>query len=257
MVAGSEADIKSGCCPGLLAGLDCPFCLVLGVRLRVSIIMPVLNEAAGIAAALDALQPLRRAGCEVILADGGSTDGTREAAMTLYDQWIDAPRGRANQMNAGAAVAAGSLLLFLHADTRLPGQALQWLTRFAASERYWGWFDVRLSGQRPLYRVVAWFMRWRSRLTRVATGDQALFVRRVLFEQVGGYESIPLMEDVALCKDLRRHGPPYCIPDPVITDSRRWDVNGPWRTIVLMWRLRWAYWRGQAPETLAQRYRNQ
>lgn len=217
--------------------------------------MPVLNEAAGIDTTLGLLQSLRAAGCEVILADGGSGDGTRDAAAGLYDQWVDAPPGRARQMNAGAAVAGGDLLLFLHADTLLPPDALSWLERFAASDRQWGRFDVRLSGQRPLFRVIAWFMNRRSRLTGVATGDQAMFVRRSLFEQVGGYEPIPLMEDVALSRTLRRFSRPYCIPASVITDSRRWEMNGAWRTIVLMWRLRWAYWRGEAPEVLARRYR--
>ncbi|WP_295720329.1 TIGR04283 family arsenosugar biosynthesis glycosyltransferase [uncultured Halovibrio sp.] len=224
--------------------------------MRISIIMPVLNEAAGIGATLAALQPLRVAGCEVILADGGSEDGTHEAAGDRFDRWISAPRGRANQMNAGASAATGELLLFLHADTRLPANALQWLERFAASDRLWGRFDVRLSGNRPLFRVIAWFMNQRSRLTGVATGDQAIVVRRSLFERVGGYEPIPLMEDVALSKTLRRYTRPYCIRASVITDSRRWEVNGPWRTIVLMWRLRWAYWRGVDPKELARRYRS-
>ncbi|MFO7787083.1 MAG: TIGR04283 family arsenosugar biosynthesis glycosyltransferase [Halospina sp.] len=223
--------------------------------MRVSIIMPVLNEAAGIRETLLALESLRGAGCELIIADGGSEDGTAEAAAGLYDQWVDAPRGRARQMNAGAAAATGELLLFLHADTWLPADALQWLERFAASNRLWGRFDVRLSGDRPLFRVIAWFMNQRSRLTGVATGDQAIFVRRSLFEQVGGYEPIPLMEDVALSKALRRHSRPYCIRASVITDNRRWEVNGAWRTIGLMWRLRWAYWRGTDPEILARRYR--
>ncbi|WP_245800831.1 TIGR04283 family arsenosugar biosynthesis glycosyltransferase [Vreelandella utahensis] len=223
--------------------------------MRISIIIPVLNEAGGIGATLAALQPLRGVGCELILADGGSDDGTREAAGHLCDLWIEAPQGRANQMNAGAAAASGELLLFLHADTRLPVDALAWLERFAASDRLWGRFDVRLSGNRPLFRVIAWFMNQRSRLTGVATGDQAIVVRRTVFERVGGYESIPLMEDVALSKTLRRHSRPYCIWASVITDSRRWEVNGAWRTIVLMWRLRWAYWRGTDPETLARRYR--
>ena len=218
--------------------------------------MPVLNEAAGIGTMLAALQPLRAAGCEVILADGGSNDGTREAAGDCFDQWVDAPRGRARQMNAGAAAAAGELLLFLHADTRLPADALQWLERFAASDRLWGRFDVRLSGDRPLFRVIAWFMNQRSRLTGVATGDQAIVVRRSLFKRVGGYEPIPLMEDVALSKTLRRYSRPYCMRASVITDSRRWELNGAWRTIVLMWWLRWAYWRGTSPEVLARRYRS-
>ncbi|WP_233128894.1 TIGR04283 family arsenosugar biosynthesis glycosyltransferase [Halovibrio salipaludis] len=224
--------------------------------MRGSIIMPVLNEAAAIGATLETLQPLRAAGWEVILADGGSSDGTHDAADGLFDRWIEAHPGRARQMNAGAAAASGEILLFLHADTRFPVDALDWLERFAASDRLWGRFDVRLSGNRPLFRVIAWFMNQRSRLTGVATGDQAIVVRRSLFERVGGYEPIPLMEDVALCKALRCHSRPYCIRASVITDSRRWEVNGPWRTIVLMWRLRWAYWRGVDPKELARRYRS-
>ncbi|MEQ6885978.1 TIGR04283 family arsenosugar biosynthesis glycosyltransferase [Salicola sp. Rm-C-2C1-2] len=223
--------------------------------MQISIIMPVLNEAASIRGTLAALQSFRAGGCEVILADGGSDDGTREAADGLHDQWVVGSQGRARQMNAGAAAANGNLLLFLHADTRLPGDALQWLARFEASDRRWGRFDVQLSGHRPLFRVIAWCMNRRSQLTGVATGDQAIFVRRGLFENVGGYEPIALMEDVALSKTLRRHCRPYCIPASVITDSRRWEVNGTWRTIALMWRLRWGYWRGEAPEVLAQRYR--
>lgn len=224
--------------------------------MRVSIIIPVLNEAVGIRETLLALQPLRDGGCEVILADGGSSDGTRDAAEGLFDRWIDAQPGRARQMNAGAAMASTDLLLFLHADTRLPGDALQWLERLSASDRLWGRFDVRLSGSRPLFRVIAWFMNQRSRLTGIATGDQAIVVHRSLFERIGRYQPIPLMEDVALSSALRRHSHPYCIPASVITDSRRWEVNGAWRTIVLMWRLRWAYWRGTPPEILAQRYRS-
>lgn len=218
--------------------------------------MPVLNEAAGLAATLSSLQGLREAGCELVLADGGSEDGSRDLAAPLCDQWVAAPRGRARQMNTGAAAATGDVLVFLHADTQLPEDALEWLERFAAGDRQWGRFDVRLSGRRPLFRVIAWFMNRRSRLTGVATGDQAIFVKRGLFEQVGGYEPIPLMEDVALTRTLRHYDRPYCIPASVITDSRRWELNGPWRTIVLMWQLRWAYWRGTDPEVLARRYRD-
>ncbi|MDX1633601.1 MAG: TIGR04283 family arsenosugar biosynthesis glycosyltransferase [Marinobacter sp.] len=223
---------------------------------RVSVILPVWREAAGIEAALAALAPWRQAGHEVIVVDGGSDDGTAERARPHCDRLLVAGRGRAAQMNAGAAEATGDILLFLHADTRLPAEARPELMRFAASARHWGRFDVRLSGDRPLFRVIGWFMNQRSRLTGIATGDQAIFVRRATFEALQGFEEQPLMEDVELCSRLRLASAPWCIRAPVVTSSRRWEIHGPWRTIVLMWRLRWRYWRGVAPETLAREYRS-
>ena len=221
---------------------------------QLSIVIPVLNEATTIGAALAALQPLREVGHEVIVADGGSQDGTREAAEGLHDQWVTAARGRAVQMNAGAAAAQGDVLVFLHADTRLPADAPDWLARFCRGSKAWGRFDVRLSGQRFLFRVIAFFMNHRSRMTGICTGDQALFVRRAVFEALGGFDELPLMEDVALSRRLRQHSWPFRVPSAVTTDSRRWQKHGAWRTIALMWRLRWAYWCGVAPERLARRY---
>ncbi|MEP5981409.1 MAG: TIGR04283 family arsenosugar biosynthesis glycosyltransferase, partial [Marinobacter alexandrii] len=150
-----------------------------------SVVVPVWNEAAGIQNTLEALAPLRRAGHEILVVDAGSDDGTAALARPLCDRVVDADKGRAAQMNAGVAVARGNLLLFLHADTRLPSDALQRLQAFMASGNAWGRFDVRLSGQRPLFRVIAWFMNTRSRLTGICTGDQALFVRRDVFEALG------------------------------------------------------------------------
>ncbi|WP_166646084.1 TIGR04283 family arsenosugar biosynthesis glycosyltransferase [Halospina denitrificans] len=222
--------------------------------MQLSIIMPVLNESASIRRTLEALQALRRGGHEVVLCDGGSTDGTREAAAGLYDQWVAAMPGRAAQMNAGAAQARGNLLLFLHADTLLPEAAPEWLERFWRSNRDWGRFDVRLSGNRGLFRVIGFFMNLRSRLTGICTGDQAQFVRRSLFEGLGGFAPLPLMEDVEFSGRLKQHSRPFCIPSPVVTDSRRWEANGAWRTILLMWRLRWDYWRGVPAEQLRARY---
>lgn len=224
--------------------------------ISLSIIVPVWREAAGIESALKALMPLRDAGHEVIVVDAGSDDGTATLARPLCDRVVQSGKGRAVQMNAGAELARGRLLLFLHADTRLPEDALRQLEGFMASGCAWGRFDVRLSGRRTLYRVIAWFMNWRSRLTGICTGDQALFVRRDAFEALGGFQPLPLMEDVELSRRLGLVSRPFCVRSPVITDSRRWETLGPWRTIFLMWRLRWRYWRGESPESLAKAYRS-
>lgn len=221
-----------------------------------SVIVPVLREAAGIEDTLKGLAPLRKAGHEVIVVDAGSDDGTAALARPLCDRVLETQAGRATQMNAGAAVAQGNLLLFLHADTSLPADALAQLALFAERRSAWGRFDVRLSGDRFLFRVIAWFMNKRSRLTGVCTGDQAMFVRRDAFEALGGFLPMPLMEDVELSRRLGLVSRPFCIRSPVVTDSRRWEKLGPWRTIFLMWRLRWRYWRGESPESLAQAYRS-
>ncbi|MDX1588888.1 MAG: TIGR04283 family arsenosugar biosynthesis glycosyltransferase [Oleiphilaceae bacterium] len=222
--------------------------------MKISVIVPLLNEADGIATTLGPLQAWRIAGHEVILADGGSRDASREAARGLYDRWLDAPRGRARQMNAGAALARGDVLLFLHADTVLPADALAQLQAFAASDSLWGRFNVRLSGGGALFRLIGFLINWRSRLTGIATGDQGIFVRADLFHRLGGFADIPLMEDVELCRRLRALGRPRCIRARALTSSRRWREHGPWRTIFLMWRLRWEYWRGRPPEQLVARY---
>lgn len=221
-----------------------------------SVIVPVWMEAASVVDTLEALAPVRARGHEVIVVDAGSSDGTAERARPLCDRVIQSDKGRAVQMNAGAAVARGDLLLFLHADTRLPSGALEQLTAFVQSRRAWGRFDVRLTGKRPLFRVIAWFMNQRSRLTGICTGDQALFVRRDVFEALAGFAPLPLMEDVELSRRLCLVSRPFCIREPVLTDSRRWQKHGAWRTIFLMWRLRWRYWRGESPESLAQVYRS-
>jgi len=220
-----------------------------------SIVVPVLDEAAGIAAMLQALGPLRSRGAEVIVVDGGSRDGTPELAAPLADRVLSSARGRARQMNAGALRAAADVLLFLHADTRLPDAADHHITAALRAGAGWGRFDVRISGRPWMLRVVAACMNRRSRLTGIATGDQALFVRRALFQQVGGYPDQPLMEDVELSRRLRRVAPPACLREAVVTSGRRWESRGVWRTIVLMWWLRWRYWRGVSPDRLARAYR--
>ncbi len=271
---------------------------------RLSIIVPTLNEAEGIANLLVSLMPLRQRGHEVIVADGGSIDNTVELSCPLADVVIKAPRGRAAQMNAGVALASGDVLLFLHADTRLPPQAdeliLKHLTHpacgfthltldpphydpaqamrqdglinpepqkpdksneFASTleahfcqEYLWGRFDVTIEGKHPFLPVVAWLMNHRSRLTGIATGDQAMFVYREVFEAVGGFPNIALMEDIALSKKLKAISSPMCLKARVTTSGRRWEKHGILRTILKMWRLRLAYFFGVDPIRLAKAY---
>ena len=218
---------------------------------RLTIVVPVLNEARGLAQSLQALAPLRARGHEVIVVDGGSDDASAELAAPLADRVLRAPRGRAVQMNAGARAASGDVLLFLHADTRLPVHADE--TVLSAVKRHlWGRFDVDIEGRHPLLRVVAAAMNLRSRLSGIATGDQAMFVRREAFP---GFPEIALMEDIALSRALKRAGAPACLRDRVRTSGRRWESRGVLRTILLMWRLRALFWLGVAPERLARRYR--
>ena len=221
---------------------------------RISIVIPVLDEAGRIVATLAALAPLRAQGAELIVVDGGSSDGTAALCKGLADAVLSAPRGRALQMNAAARAASGAVLLFLHADTRLPDDALTQIAQ-AVQTQPWGRFDVRIAGRSPMLPVVAALMNTRSRLTGIATGDQALFVRRDAFDAVGGFPAQPLMEDIELCKRLRRLGRPACLRAKVVTSGRRWDSRGAWRTIGLMWRLRLLYWLGVPAERLAAAYR--
>jgi rSAM/selenodomain-associated transferase 2 len=220
-----------------------------------SVIVPTLNESAGIVATLATLQPLRRRGVEIIVADGGSTDDTRAFAAPFADAVITASRGRARQMNAGAAHACGGVLLFLHADTCLPDGADRLVEQaMTAEENVWGRFDVSIAGTSVLLRVVAWFMNRRSRLTGVATGDQAMFVRTSVFRAIGGFADIALMEDIELSGRLKRCGWPVCLEQRVVTSGRRWERSGVLRTMLLMWRLRVAYLLGAEPARLAVRY---
>ena len=221
-------------------------------RAAVSIIVPALNEAPGIGDLLASLQPLRTDRCELLVVDGGSRDATASLAAQFCDRVIIAPRGRAAQMNAGAIEARGDLLIFLHADTRLPSDALT-LVRDALRPpgRCWGRFDVRLDSPHPLLGLVATMMNLRSRLTGIATGDQALFVRAETFHALGGFASQPLMEDIDLSRRLRARARPVCLRARVHTSARRWLRHGVLRTIWLMWRLRLAYALGVSPERLA------
>jgi rSAM/selenodomain-associated transferase 2 len=220
------------------------------VAQRLTVVVPALNEAPGIAACLARLAPLRARGHEVIVVDGGSDDGTPAIAAPLADRVIAAPRGRAAQMNAGAAAAQGDGLLFLHADTLLPPEADR-LVAEALAAHAWGRFDVAIDSDDPRLAVIAFFINRRSRLSGIATGDQAIFVRRDAFP---GFAPIALMEDVAFSRTMKLLSPPACLQARVLTSARRWERHGVARTLLLMWRLRYDYWRGADPDELARRY---
>lgn len=220
-----------------------------------SIVVPVLNEAAGVKTTLASLAPLRQRGVEVIVVDGGSQDATAALARPHADAVVAAARGRARQMNAGAAAARGAVLLFQHADTQLPPEADRLVLAAMDAGALWGRFDVNIVGHHPMLRVVATLMNTRSRWSGIATGDQALFVRRDVFEGIGGFPDQPLMEDIELSQRLCRLAPPACLRARVATSGRRWETRGVWSTIVLMWRLRWRYWRGESAHSLAEAYR--
>lgn len=223
--------------------------------MKTLIIVPVLNESAVLAQQLNELDVLRAMGAQVLLVDGGSTDRTAQLARDAGFDVLESVRGRARQMNAGARAVQSDLLVFLHVDTHLPRGALYEIENHLNSKKGWGRFDVRLVGRSPWLRVISFCMNWRSRLTGIATGDQTFFMTREMFERVGGFPEQPLMEDIEMSKRLKRFSPPVCLSDRVETSGRRWDQKGVWKTILLMWRLRWAYWRGVPASELARFYR--
>lgn len=220
-----------------------------------SIVIPVLNEARSLPALIGSLQGTLAANAEVIFVDGGSVDETPQIAESAGFRVIRSECGRARQMNAGARSARGDLLVFLHADTVLPRDALEMIAAALRSGYDWGRFDVCIAGRPWMLRVVACMMNWRSRVSGIATGDQAMFMSRAAFESVGGFPDQPLMEDIEMSRRLRARSRPACLRAKVTTSGRRWESRGVWRTILLMWRLRWAYWRGVPPERLAEAYR--
>lgn len=224
--------------------------------MKLSIIVPILNEAEALPALLAHLSPLAHHDTQVLFADGGSRDDSVDIAEQAGFIVVRAARGRASQMNAAAAVADGDILLFLHADTQLPPDATNEIPRALASGHCaWGRFDVRISGRPFMLRVISALMNLRSRLTGIATGDQAIFITREAFNAVGGFPDQPLMEDIEISKRLLALTRPACIRRCVHTSGRRWETHGVWRTIFLMWRLRWGYWRGVPVEKLAKAYR--
>jgi rSAM/selenodomain-associated transferase 2 len=232
---------------------------VMGARAaevqRISVIVPTLDEVQNIEITLSALQPLRSRGHEVIVSDGGSTDGTRRIARRYADIVIRASRGRSRQMCEAVEHASGSIYWFLHADTQPPANADRLIIEgLAKSGRRWGRFDVQICDGDPRLQCVAYFMNLRSRITAVATGDQGIFACRDVYTAAGGFPDIPLMEDIALSRDLKQQGRPVCLRTPLRTSSRRWREHGVMRTIVMMWCLRAAYALGVDPRLLARRY---
>lgn len=225
---------------------------------RIAIVLPVLDEQDRLATILGALVPLRERGAFVVVADGGSGDASVDIARPLADLVIGAPRGRARQMNAGARAALearpADALLFLHADTQLPADADHLVAHALGEGAAWGRFDVRITGRSAALGLIARTMNWRSRLTGIATGDQAIFVSRAAWRELGGYADQPLMEDIEFSRRARHLTRPACIATPVLTSGRRWDEHGALRTVLLMWRLRAAYWLGADPAALARRY---
>jgi rSAM/selenodomain-associated transferase 2 len=221
---------------------------------RLSIVIPVLNEAGCLQTLLESLQPFRDEGHEIIVVDGGSKDDTVEKAEGLADQVLASPAGRARQMNAGANSANGDVLWFLHVDSIVPSQADSLIVNALSEGKPWGRFSIRLSGKRWLLRVIEFSMNLRSRLSGIITGDMGIFCRASLFRHVGGYPDIPLMEDIAFSRLCRKVSRPVTISEPLITSSRRWEEQGIMRTVFTMWRLRLAYFLGTDPVRLARRY---
>jgi rSAM/selenodomain-associated transferase 2 len=221
---------------------------------RMSVVIPALNEAAHLTDLLCDLESIRRQGHEVILSDGGSSDQTKTLASGRVDRVIEAPRGRASQMNAGAEATNADVIWFVHADTRVPAGAPRELLDACKRGAQWGRFDVRLSGEDPRFRIIERMINLRSRLSGIATGDQGIFVNRHTFESVGGFPDQPLMEDIALSRALKRRVRPACLSSKLVTSSRRWEEKGVWHTVFLMWRLRLAYALGRDPATLAREY---
>ncbi|MFP6849184.1 MAG: TIGR04283 family arsenosugar biosynthesis glycosyltransferase [Pseudomonas sp.] len=220
-----------------------------------SVVIPVRNEAQALPYLLSDLANLRAAGAELIVVDGGSSDETCVLAQGRVDLLLESEPGRALQMNTGAALAQGEYLWFVHADTRVSAESLRRLQDALQKRPLWGRFDVRLSGPGLALWVIGWMISLRSRLTGVASGDQGVFVSKSAFLALGGYAEIPLMEDLQLCRRLRLQARPRCLRPPLSTSSRRWEQHGIWRTVVLMWCLRLAYYCGVSPEKLARQYR--
>lgn len=221
--------------------------------MRFSVVIPVLNEAAQLEHALQALLETipRLSDTEIIVCDGGSNDATAGIARQFPVILKTCPQGRASQMNCGAQSALGDWLIFLHADTRLPAN---WQSLINNLNKDWGRFDLRLSSSRKIFRIIESLINLRSRLTLVATGDQGMFFRREFFEQLNGFPDIPLMEDIAISKRARALQPAALLKQKVITSSRRWEQRGVIRTILLMWWLRFGYWIGIKPQTLHRWY---
>ncbi len=210
-------------------------------KLILSIVVPTLNESKQIEHCLNGLQLLRQQGHEIIVVDGGSNDNTVSLALPLCDRVIQSKKSRAIQMNSGAAEATGHCILFLHADTTLSSDVVNFFLEVQNIEKKWGRFDIRLSGRDGLFRIIETCMNIRSRITGIATGDQAVFVGKELFNEINGFPEIALMEDIAISRLLLKRSKPICFRERVISSSRRWEENGIIKTILKMWAIRFLY----------------
>ncbi|WP_194334947.1 TIGR04283 family arsenosugar biosynthesis glycosyltransferase [Mariprofundus sp. KV] len=224
------------------------------VDLTVAVIVPLFNEYRILPQMIKQLQQL--GADELIVVDGGSDDGTLELLQQSGLRWISSEAGRARQMNAGAEQCESDILFFMHADTIISSTHVLAVKEVMVSPEYVGGrFDVRLSGTHPAFALIGWMINLRSRLSRISTGDQCQFVRRKSFEKIGGFADLPLMEDVALSRVLKREGKIACLRQKVITSSRRWERSGILRTVLLMWKLRLLFWLGWPADQLALIYR--
>ncbi len=222
-------------------------------HLSVAVVIPVLNEAALLPAAIERCRQL--SADELVYADGGSTDGTREIMQAAGVHWVASKPGRATQMNLASASCKSDVFLFLHVDTSVYSGHIDAIRQVMQDETIAGGrFDVRLSGHHPALRVIEHMINLRSRLTRISTGDQAMFIRRSVFERLGGFPEQPLLEDVELSRWLKRAGKIACLRQQVETSSRRWEANGMVRTVLLMWLIRLRYWLGADPARLHRLY---
>lgn len=220
-----------------------------------SIIVPVLNEARTIAGVLNTLRPFRQRGAEIIVVDGGSDDDTAQLAQPLADRVVKAPRGRAAQMNEGAKVASGFIFLFLPTETRLPPDAdTQMMVGRNRDTSVWGRFDMHLTGRHPLLPIVARILNWRSRMSGIASSEQAIFVQRETFFRLGGFADIPVMDDVEMSKRLKAISPPICVTSRVTVPGKRFDREGFWTTLRMMWLMRFRYRTGMKPAEILKRY---
>jgi len=221
---------------------------------KISVVVPVLNEEINLSRIASRLRSVREQGHEVIIVDGGSSDNTLTIAYEISDTVIISKKGRSLQMNSGASVASGDVVLFLHADTFLPENAAQIVADAFVGENFWGRFDVRLSNQKYVYRLIEQMMNIRSSLTSIVTGDQAIFVEKSLFDRIGGFPEIALMEDIEISSQLKKISKPVRLKHKVVTSSRRWEANGVVATVLLMWKLRLYYFLGVSPEKLSKMY---
>lgn len=225
--------------------------------MNLSVVIPVLDEAKCLGPFLEMLRERLGEGDQIIVVDGGSSDNSALIAREHADLVLHCDRGRARQMNLGAERAEGDWLWFLHADCGRVVRGHIRALRALPGDAVWGRFDVRLSGDHRLFPLIGHAMNIRSRWTGIATGDQGIFVRRDAFLEMGGFPMQPLMEDVALSQRLRRLASPTCLRPRLVADSRRWEEHGVWCTMMLMWQLRWRYWRGEDPARLHRDYYRQ